>query len=137
MLLAYLFEEKLGQVARSLLTEEGRRLFLPHTAVMETYYVTCRRRGSDYADRLVGSFLDGMYTEIVSSVELDLAAARYKCERSISLADCYVIAAAKLNSASALFLRQEEDLEKGVRSRGGFDVDVRFLTESSLRADRS
>ena len=43
-----------------------------------------------------------------------MTARAYKCERAISLADCYVIAVAKLQQASALFARHETDLDREI-----------------------
>lgn len=128
VLLAYLLGEELSELVGQLLEKGGRRLYIPHTAITETYYIACRQLGSDTADRIVTSFLDGLAVETVSSEELDLVAGRCKCERSISLADCYVIAAAKLRDAAALFAEPESELTKEMKSHS-FDVDIMFLSE--------
>ncbi len=126
VLLAYLLGEKLGERARMVLEDENRRLFLPHTAVSEAYYILCRKRGARYADGVVSLFLEGNYAETLSSAEIDMVAGKYKCERSISLADCYVLASAKLRNASALFAQRDSDLLKEMEKRG-FDVEICFL----------
>ncbi len=126
VLLAYLLGEKLGERARTVLEDENRKIFLPHTALSEAYYVLCRKRGPKYADGVVSVFLDGDYGELLASTEIDMAAGKYKCERAISLADCYVLAAAKLRHATALFAKSESDLLEEMQKRT-FDVEIDFL----------
>ncbi len=128
VILVDLLGESQGALARTVLEDRLKKLYFPHTAIAEAYYILCRRRGHEYAEHAVFTFLEGMFTEVVSSEELDQAAGRYKCERSISLADCYVLAAAKLRNASALFAEPETDLAREIKSRN-FDVDILFLTE--------
>ncbi len=128
VILVDLLGESLGALARTVLEDRLKKLYFPHTAIAEAYYILCRRRGHPYAEHAVFAFLEGMFTEVVSSEELDQAAGRYKCERSISLADCYVLAAAKLQNASALFAEPETDLTREIKSRS-FDVDILFLSE--------
>ena len=125
-LLAYLLGEKLGEKAKTILEDENRRLFLPHTALSEAYYVLCRKRSPRYADGVLSLFLEGNYAEMTSSTEIDMVAGKYKCERAISLADCYVLASAKLRNASALFAQKESDLLKEIEKRA-FDVEISFL----------
>lgn len=126
VLLAYLLGEKLGVRARTVLEDENRRIFLPHTALSEAYYVLCRKRGPKYADGVVSVFLDADYGEMLASTEIDMVAGKYKCERAISLADCYVLAAAKLKHATALFAKAESDLLEEMKRRT-FDVEIDFL----------
>ncbi len=108
------------------LEDENRRIFLPHTALSEAYYVLCRKRGPKHADAVVSVFLQGDYAEMLASTEIDMAAGKYKCERAISLADCYVLAAAKLRHATALFARPESDLLEEMEKHT-FDVEIAFL----------
>lgn len=108
------------------LESENHTIFFPHTSLSEAYYVLCRRRGAKYADGVISVFLDGDYGEILTSTEIDMVAGKYKCERAISLADCYVLAAAKLRHATALFAKTESDL-LGEMERRTFDVEIAFL----------
>jgi hypothetical protein len=57
-----------------------------------------------------------------------MAAGAYKCERAISLADCYVLGLAKLEQADALFARRERELEKEIEKKS-LDVQVHFLED--------
>ena len=65
---------------------------------------------------------------MIASDELDMAAGVFKCERAISLADCYVLGLAELEGATALFGRRESELEKEVKKKA-FAVPVRFLED--------
>ena len=60
---------------------------------------------------------------------VDLAA-KYKCERSISLADCFVLALAKRLGCKALFTRREQELVKEMNKKK-FDVEILFLSQIS------
>jgi hypothetical protein len=73
-------------------------------------------------------FLKAQYASVTASDELDAAAGTYKCERAISLADCYVLGLAKLEQATALFARKERELEKEIK-RKPLDVQVHFLED--------
>jgi len=57
-----------------------------------------------------------------------MAAGAYKCGRTISLADCYVIAIAELQHATAVFARHENGLDEEIR-RKPFDVSILFLED--------
>ncbi len=65
---------------------------------------------------------------LVSSDEIDMQAGCYKCARSISLVDCYVLAVAKIQNVPAVFARREEDLENELQRRP-FDVKPLFLED--------
>ncbi len=68
------------------------------------------------------------YITVLSSRELDAEAGKYKCERNLSLADCYVLALAKLLDATAVFARRERELAKELLRRP-LDVEVLFLED--------
>jgi hypothetical protein len=65
---------------------------------------------------------------VIASDELDMAAGTIKCERAISLADCYVLGLAKLEGVTALFAKREKELEKEIEERA-FDIPVQFLED--------
>lgn len=129
VILAYYLGEDLGQVVRDhVLEATGREIFHNRLCVAELCYVLCRRRGITLAIEYAKSYIDANYSTLASSDDVDLMAAAYKCERAISLADCYVIAVAKLKLATALFARHEDDLDEEIR-RKSFDVPIIFLED--------
>jgi hypothetical protein len=129
VILAYYLGEDLGQVVRDHIFEAtGREVFHNRLCVAELCYVLCRRRGITLAAEYTKSYIDAEHSTLTSSDDVDVTAATYKCERAISLADCYVIAVAKLKLATALFARHEDDLDEETR-RKPFDVPIVFLED--------
>jgi len=130
VILAYLLgEPPIGDMVRSEILRKGRGgVFLAGPAVAELFYILCRRKGREFAREAVEALLWSGYVRVGSSTELDVEAGRYKCERSVSLADCYVLAMAKLLGAAAVFARREHDLAREMSLRK-FDVGVLFLED--------
>jgi predicted nucleic acid-binding protein len=129
VVLAYFLGEALGELVRSaILPPKDRTVFCSRTAVSELFYILCRRRGNTFASEAVENFLRTNYVSILSSDEIDIEAGRYKCSRTISLADCYVLAIAKVQNASAVFAQKEAEIAKELYRRP-FDVKLLFLEE--------
>lgn len=129
VVLAYYLGENIGRLVRTEIFEsEGKALYHNRLCIAELFYVLCRRRGQKVATDYTRSYLNAEYSMLADSEPIDMTAGAYKCERTISLSDCYVIAAAKLQQASALFARHEKDLDKESK-RKPFDVPVLFLED--------
>jgi len=129
VILAYYLGEKIGALARSEIFESAEKtIYHNRLCVAELFYVLCRRRGIKVANDYVHAFLDAGRSVLSDSDENDIVAGAYKCERAMSLADCYVIATAKSHSASAVFARHEKDLDVEIK-RKRFDVEVLFLED--------
>jgi len=129
VVLAYFLGERLGELVKLEIFPPKDRTFLCNQLCLsELFYVLCRRKGREFARASTEMFLKAQYASVTATDELDAAAGAYKCERAISLADCYVLGLAKLEQAAALFARREGDLEKEVR-RKPLDVPVHFLED--------
>jgi len=129
VILAYYLGEDLGRIAQEYIFEaEGKNIFHSKLCIAELFYVICRRRGSKIANEYTRSYLNAEYSRLANSDAVDIAAGAYKCERTISLADCYVIATAKLQHVTAVFARHENDLDEEIR-RKPFDVSILFLED--------
>ena len=129
VILSYFLGEEIGRLVKSnLLPPRGRTIYCNRLCVSEVFYVLCRRRGETFARGSVETFLGTGYASMVSSDELDMQAGTYKCRRALSLADCYVMALAKLEGATALFARREDDMKKEVLKRP-LDVEAIFLED--------
>ncbi len=74
------------------------------------------------------------YVKPQASTDLDYSAAGYKCDRSLPLADCYVLALAKKTRGTATFAMKESDLAKEEGKRP-FDVDLFFLQDVVEKPD--
>ena len=130
VVLAYLLGEKrIGDLVRSeILTRERGGVSCSGPAIAELFYILCRRRGEKFALEAVDLLLRTGYIDVASSSRLDIEAGRFKCERGVSLADCYVFALAKILGGAAVFARREEDVRREMAERK-FDVDVIFLED--------
>jgi predicted nucleic acid-binding protein len=129
VILAYFLGEELGELVKSsILPPKDRNIYCSRTAISELFYILCRRKGDSFASEAVESLLRTNYVSVLSSDEVDMEAGRYKCSRAISLADCYVLAVAKNQNASAAFAKREEDITKEMRRRP-FDVRTFFLED--------
>ena len=67
---------------------------------------------------------------------ISIATANYKCERAISLPDCFILSLGKNKSLKALFAARERELAEEMMRRP-FDVEIRFLeNHESNRPER-
>ena len=120
-------------------TEEGKKLkealkserVLGNTTeinIAELRYVLCRRVGEEESKRRVNALISSGYVMVHEISRLIDYASRYKCERSISLSDCFTLALAKKMEVPAVFARREEELLREM-SREEFDVEILFLED--------
>jgi predicted nucleic acid-binding protein len=129
VVLAYYLGERVGEIARDEILESmSRTVYHSRLCVSELFYVLCRRRGRRMAVDYTRAFLDSGHSLLCDSDEIDMTAGACKCERTISLADCYVIATAICHHASAVFARHERELDNEIK-RKPFDVQVVFLED--------
>lgn len=95
--LAWLQDEKGSEMVENLLysaKKRGEPLFLCVINLGEVYYQMVRRAGKDYAEAMLEK-LSLLPIEILPcSYELTMDAALIKADYSISLADCFAVAAA-------------------------------------------
>lgn len=92
----------------------------------EAEYVLCRQVGEKTARERVGALAGSGLIEIEEESQLHILAARVKCERAISIADCYTLAVAQLVRCPALFATREKDLVRELE-RKPFPNTVHFL----------
>ncbi len=129
VVLAYFLGERIGTVVRTeIFGSEGKSIYHNRLCIAELFYVLCRRRGEKVATDYTRAYLNAEYSTLADSEVIDMTAGSYKCQRAISLADCYVIAAARVQQASALFARREKDLDKEIK-RKPFDVPILFAED--------
>ncbi len=131
VLLAYFLGERAGRVVKErILGNAGVERFVSHLTLAETFYILCRSRGEEFASASMTVLENTGYLKTEESLRLDYAAARYKCARKISLADCYVLALARNIQGTALFVRKEIDIAKESQ-RSAFDVPLLFIENLS------
>ncbi len=95
-------------------------------ALSETEYVLCRQIGGAKAREKIESLVESRSIEIIEDSALLHDATKIKCSRAIALGDCYTLALAERLNGTALFARQEKDLEKETK-RKPFPVKIAFL----------
>ncbi len=128
VLIAYLLGEDTGEFARKYIFQPSKLLLFNRFGLAEVFYTLCRRKGVNFAKESVTTFIQTHYCTFEDSDDLAIEAATYKCERAVSLADCYVIALAKLRGSTAVFARKEKELVSEMR-RKKFDVPILFLED--------
>ena len=128
VIIELLFQSKVGIAIRDALLEEIIDAHTTEMAITEVKYILCRKFGWEESCRRVEKLLNSGYINVYRTDQLIDLAAKYKCERSISLADCFVLALAKKLGCKALFARREQELVKEM-NRKKFDVEILFLED--------
>ena len=128
VLIAYLLGEETGGFARTHIFQPGKLVLFNRVGLAEVFYTLCRKKGISFAKESVTTFIQTRYCTFEDSDDLAIEAAAYKCERALSLADCYVIALAKLRNSTAVFARREREMVTEI-ARKRFDVPILFLED--------
>ena len=97
-------------------------------SIAELRYVLCRRLGLEESNARLDSLMASGYITVEDMAPLIPAASKYKCERAISLADCFCLALAHKSSCKATFAKREKELVMEMQKKP-FDVEVFFLEE--------
>ncbi len=103
--------------------KEVKNIIISPITLTEIYYIFCRQRGEESTKKLTEKIKSAVRIELEFNVR-DLAG-KYKCERALSLADCYVLATAKINSAIAIFKKEQELLDE--LDKKDFDLRITIL----------
>jgi len=128
VLIEMAYATELGEIMRSTFEMETPEAYTTQLALTETFYVLCRKLGAAIAQKMIEALLESKYLTPATKGELASVAGRIKCDRTISLADSYVIAAAQMESATAVFSRRERELQNEI-SKKPFDIDILFLED--------
>jgi len=120
----YFIETTLGQKFKEKIVESRISIYISETVVSEIFYVLCRQKGYQEAKKKIDMVLDG--AEVIEGREIQMIAGKFKCERAISLSDCFTIAVSKSMGYPALF-KEEEEIRKELQKKA-FDVEL-FLLE--------
>jgi uncharacterized protein len=92
--------------------EQGK--FSAHTSYVnlaEAGYVLCRRIGHERAISAVRALVGSSVLAIEEGADIHMLVARLKCERAISLADCYTLAVSETTGTRPVFAKREKDLD--------------------------
>jgi len=121
----YFSETTLGQKFKDKIVEDRISIYISETVVSEIFYVLCRQKGYQEAKKKIEMVLDG--AEVIEGREIQMIAGKYKCERAISLSDCFTMAVSKNMGYPALF-KEEEEIRQEINTKA-FDVELFFLED--------
>ena len=124
-LIAIQTDEKLGQKFKKLLMGKWNA-YCTEIAILEFYYVLCRKLGWDIAKTKLQSLKESGTIQIKPINDLIEVAAQLKCQKSIAIADCLTIALACEIQGKAIFNNEERELKKAIETKP-FDVEIFFL----------
>ncbi|MBI2648409.1 MAG: PIN domain-containing protein [Thaumarchaeota archaeon] len=117
-----------GIVVKDALKTERLSATVSEVNLAEVLYVLCRRLGAEEARTRINALMESGYVSVYPTSRLVQTAAAYKCERRLSLPDCFAIALGKEVRAPILFSRKETELVKEMAKRP-FDVEIAFLED--------
>jgi len=125
-LIDLVYDTNEGKALRASVLDESVSLLTHEYAVLELRYILCRRLGRDEAWARVEKLLASGYLIVEDASKLMDAAALLKCERHISLPDCFTLALAQKYKATALFASREVELIREMELKS-FNTKIQFL----------
>lgn len=128
VLIEMAYATKLGEIAKKLM--KNYDIYTTELAISETFYIICRKLGVEKAENKINNLLESGFIDVIPTPPIE--AGKIKCVRSISLADCYIIALAKILNATSVFAIKERELEREIK-RMPFKMPVVFLEELAAR----
>lgn len=117
-----------GILLKESLVSNQPLVHISEISLSEVIYILCRRLGYEKSIDVLKSLLDTQYFAIEQSSTCYELAGRYKCERSLSIVDCYALALGKHLGLPVLFARRETELAREIK-RKAFDVKIIFLED--------
>ena len=124
-----------GERLREAMLDESIEVVTHELAIAELRYVLCRNMGKEKAKARVEKLLSSGYLLVEDISELIETAADYKCERAISLPDCFTLSLGKERSLKVLFAGRERELADEME-RTPFDIEIQFLEDYPLTNNR-
>lgn len=121
-------DSNVGEVLRDALISENIIAYTHELAIIEVFYVLCRKAGLENAKTSVDSLLISGYLNVENISEISEAASKIKCVRSIAISDCLTLALAKEKSSNALFAKREVELIRELEKEP-FDVNIEFISD--------
>ena len=97
-------------------------------AITELRYILCRAMGMREAEARVEKLVASGYLLVEDASVLTASAADIKCERALSLPDCFTLSLAKRLYVPCLFAKRERELTAETE-RKDFDIDIAYLED--------
>jgi predicted nucleic acid-binding protein len=127
-LIELIYCDILGQKLKKALETDMIEAYTTELAITELRYVLCRKLGWQQSKERVNKLLASGYFTVENTSQLLNEAAEIKCQRAISLPDCFILALAHKISGNALFARQEQELADETKKKS-FGSILLFLEE--------
>ena len=127
-LIELIYCDNLGQKLKKALETDMVEAYTTELAITELRYVLCRKFGWQQSKERVNKLLTSGYFTVEDTSQLINEAAKIKCQRDISLPDCFILALAHKIGGNALFARQEKELADEIGKKP-FDIILLFLEE--------
>ncbi len=123
-LIDYLINEGVADIVQKEIIDNVKiiKVIISPITLTEIFYVLCRDKGEKFASEKASLIKNAVKVEL--EFKIRELAGNYKCKRPLSLADCYVLATAKLNSATAIFKKEQELVDEMKKNQ--FDVDIKL-----------
>jgi len=127
-LIELVYGTPMGERLLDAMLDETIETITHELAIAELRYILCRNMGKEKAKARVEKLLASGYLMVEDISELIETAADYKCERAISLPDCFTLSLGKEGSLPVLFAGRERKLTAEME-RKPFDLDILFLED--------
>lgn len=119
---------ELGRRVRDILAEPAVQAATTELNIAELSYMICRKAGWERSAHVVRQLRDSGTVAVIPITGLLDRASRMKCERSISLPDCFVISLGESTTTPILFVKHETELDREMR-RSPFKSPILFLED--------
>jgi len=127
-LIELVFSTKSGLKLKEAMRDLSVEAFTTELHITELRYILCRRVGFEKSGERVGKLLASGYISVGEISSLIAEASKIKCERAISLADCFCLALAKVNFCIAVFAKRENELAEEMQ-KSPIDAEILFLDD--------
>lgn len=127
VLVELLAGSEIGSMLTKALLEEKFTAYTCMVNIAEAEYILCRKVGRQETRGAVEALVESGYIAIEEDRAIHVIASGLKCDRAISLADCYTFAVAEVTSSRPVFACKEQEVMREMAKRP-FDVEPIFLT---------
>ncbi|MCD6348883.1 MAG: PIN domain-containing protein [Candidatus Korarchaeota archaeon] len=126
----------LGRKLMEILLDGKVNALTTESNIAELSYIACRKVGWERGKENVQKITSSGYIEVLKIGSLLDRAAKMKCDRSISLVDCFTITAGEVLGVDVLFAKREDELEREL-ARKPFEVRLIFAEDLLAGRDKS
>ncbi|MEM3070732.1 MAG: PIN domain-containing protein [Candidatus Bathyarchaeia archaeon] len=126
VLIALAIDDPAARKLKDEILRERVLAFCSEIALVEMEYVLCRKLRSKIAEEKRRYLLESNMINIIETNVLMNEVAKLKCERALSLPDCFTLSLAKIFNCEALFVKREKEIEEEVK-RKSFNIEIEFL----------